>query len=302
MKKEVLLLATLLISVCVFFSCKNEDEIYNPKCKINKIWHRSEVGAPDEMFHYSKTGQLEKINFINDEYVTDVDEAIFTYNKDKTVNEITYTHQDGTVESIALTYNEKKQTVSKMVYKENDVIMKEVIFTRDAEEGKLTKIEEQYDDDLTLKIAAGKLSRFYIRFLGDETEMNNAIKKGNAAKTTQLIKTIDIVYDAEFKNIIETTTNTYKFNTVTKKSFQYDEGNNPYFGLPYFYNDRQNYDLVGFSQNNLLSMTSMSYQGDILIDSTTSTYTYKYNKKQYPTLIVKTTDMPTNTYILYNEN
>ena len=301
MKKEMLLLtATLALAFC-FSSCKNEDEIYNPKCKISKIWHRSEVGAPNEIFHYTKKGQLEMIDFINNEYVTDVDRAVFAYNKDKTVSEITYTTQDGTVETISFTYNKKKQTVNKMEYKEEGVVLKEVTFTRDEEEGKLTKIEEQYNDELIQKIANGTLSRFYIRFLGDETEMDIMLKK-SGAKAMQLAKTIDVVYDAEFENIIETTTTVYKFNIVTKKSFQYDKGNNPYFGLPYFYNDRQNFDLVGFSKNNLSAMTSESYQGDILITSTSSTYAYKYNKKQFPTFIVKTTDnMPTNTYILYKE-
>jgi hypothetical protein len=229
-----------------------------------------------------------------------VDKAVFVYNKDKTVSEITYVAQDGTVETISLTYNKKKQTVNKMVYKENGTVMKEVTFARDAEEGKLTKIEEHYEDAMTVKIAAGTLSRFYTRFLGDEAEISATLQK-SSTKAMQLSKTIEVVYDAEFENIIETTTTTYQFNIRTKKSFQYDKGNNPYFGLPYFYNDKQNYDLVGFSKNNLTSLTSESYQGDILISSKTATYNYKYNKKQYPTLIVETTKQPTNTYILYNE-
>jgi hypothetical protein len=298
MKKEMLLLATTLVLVFCFSSCKNEDEIYNPKCKIHKIWQRSEINAPDEIFHYTKKGQLDFIDFINNEYIPDVDRATFAYNKDKTVSEITYAKSDGTVEAISLTYNEKKQTVNKMVYKENGTVMKEVIFTRDAEEGKLTKIEEHYEDAMTAKIAAGTLSRFYLRFLGDEAEIIGALQK-SSAKAMQLTKTIDVVYDAEFENIIETTTTTYQFDIIIKKSFQYDKGNNPYFGLPYFYNDRQSYDLVGFSKNNLTSLTSKSYHGEVLVDSTTSTYTYKYNNKQYPTFIVKTTDVPTNTYILY---
>ncbi|MDR1112458.1 MAG: hypothetical protein LBL18_01685, partial [Bacteroidales bacterium] len=206
-----------------------------------------------------------------------------------------------TVEAISLAYNAKKQTVNKMTYKENGIVMKEVAFTRDAEEGKLTKIEETYEDGLTAKIASGTLSRFYIRFCGDEAEMKSMLKAGNS-KAMQLTKTIEVVYDSEFENIIETTTSIYKFNFVHKKSFKYDKGNNPYFGLPYFYSDNLNFDLVGFSKNNVREFTVVSNQGDIQTDSTTSTYTYMYNKKQFPTRIIKTTkQIPVNTYILYKE-
>ena len=299
MKKEMLLLTAALLLAFCFSSCKNEGEIYNPKCKISKIWHRSEVGEPNEIFHYTKKGQLEMIDFINNEYVTDVDRAVFAYNKDKTVSEITYTTQNGTVETISLTYNEKEKTVNKMEYKENGEVLKEVTFTRDTEEGKLTKVEEQYEDALMRKIANGTLSRFYIRFLGDEFEMNTMLEK-SGAKAMQLTKTIDVVYDAEFENIIETTTTIYRFNIVIKKSFQYEQSNNPYFGLPYFYSDRQDFDLVGFSKNNLSAMTSENYRDGNLTGIFTSTYRYKYNKDQYPTFIMKTTNnVPTNTYILY---
>ena len=57
MKKYLIPLLLVAFLVTAFTSCKPDDEIYNPTCKISKIWYRSDVGYPNEVYVYDEKGK-----------------------------------------------------------------------------------------------------------------------------------------------------------------------------------------------------------------------------------------------------
>ena len=90
-------------------SCKPDEEIYNPTCKISKIWYRSDVGDPNEVYVYDSKGkQLQQI-VVDSLYTFD-----FSYNKDKTVSKIVHVNEDGYTETIDFKWT--NQLVDKMTY------------------------------------------------------------------------------------------------------------------------------------------------------------------------------------------
>ena len=107
MKKYLLPLFAMVLVAVSFSSCKPDEEIYNPKCRISKIWYRSEVGNPNETFLYDSKGNLEEI------VVDSLYSFKFSYNKDKTVSQIVHVGKNYT-ENIAFEWTDR--LVDKMTY------------------------------------------------------------------------------------------------------------------------------------------------------------------------------------------
>ena len=142
MKKYLIPLLLVAFLVTCFTSCKPDEEIYNPKCKISKIWYRSDVGDPNEVYVYDdKSKELQQI-IIDDLYSFD-----FSYNKDKTVSKIVHVGEDYT-ETIDFQWTDR--LLDKMTYTIDGAVRLEYTFYRHTDKkdpavGRIDYIEEMYD-------------------------------------------------------------------------------------------------------------------------------------------------------------
>ena len=162
-----------MVLVAVSFnSCKPDEEIYDPKCHISKIWFRSEVGDPDEVFLYDSKGNLEEI------VVDSLYSFKFTYNKDKTVSQIVHVGVNYT-ETIDFQWTDR--LVDKMTYRVDGNVVLDYTFHRidnkkDKAYSRIDYIEVMYDgafyepyfDDISNRSLQHPL---YDRVFGDYKEV-----------------------------------------------------------------------------------------------------------------------------------
>lgn len=299
MKKIFALVAFVAALTAVFCSCKPDDEIYNPQCQISKIWYLSNVGDPDEVYHYDDKGVLTSI------VIDSVETYEFTYNKDKTVANI---HHVGKLftEDIALTYTDR--LVDKMVYTANDTVRQEITFRRDEETTRITNIDEMYDKtfyDFYNILSKNKKTQFYNRFIGDASNVVEMMRESGAKDLTlRCAKTI--VYAPGEKEKYENIDSVFEVYPVLRKevirTYKYDtETYNPFYGLQYAYAG-----YAGYYLNNKLEETETT----MIAGSWSKHITYKYsyegvhfmNAKKYPRQFITISsenNVPRNTYILY---
>jgi len=298
MKKYAFLLAMAAVLTVFFSSCKPDDEIYNPKCKISKIWYysNSDWDHPDVTFLYGKHKVLDSIRL--DSTIT----FGFEYNKDKTVSKIVNAQPDYT-ETIEITYTDR--LVDKMVYTVDDITRKEITFKRDEETTRITDIEEVYDKEFYESFQYQKKSMLYNMFLGDAEAAHEWIQRV-PTKDLMVHCTKKITYDPgekeKYENISKIVETYPNLNQEITHTYTYDvESYNPYYGLQYAYAD-----MAGYYVNNVLK--------EILTVKTNGAqtkyveYTYDYsgenfiNNKKYPRQFTKTSsenNIPRNIYILY---
>lgn len=298
MKKYAFILALAVAFMASFTSCKPDDEIYNPKCKISKIWYysNSDWDHPDVTFLYDKKGILDSIRLDTTSTFT------FEYNKDKTVSRIVNAQPDYT-EEIDITYTDR--LVDKMVYKVDDVVRKEIVFTRDEESTRITNIDETYDKQFYESFMYQKRSKLYNTFLGDADQVHEWMQR---VETKNLVvrckKTVQ--YDPGKKEKyedIESIVEVYPdMNQEITRKFSYDpETYNPYYGLQYAYAD-----LSGYHIHNVLKEEQVVKTNGIQTKYVVYTYDYSgehfVNNKKYPRQFTRTSsenNIPRNIYILY---
>lgn len=293
--KKSLLYVVIASIVIMFSSCGTDEEIYNPRtCKLYKIWERSEVGDPYQIFQYEKD-KLMRI----DEFVV-ADSANykydFVYNKDKTVKEIVHETKNYT-ERVELFYVDK--LVCRMIYYMEDSSRTELLFKRDPETHKITQIVEYYDFAYHQSFQTAYKSAFYNRFIGFRSDVEKFFTENKGDFILHCTR--DIVYDAEGENILSITETYPEYAERVKYEYTYnvEEDNfNPYFGLSYVYNG-----LLGFSRYNKLSekITKSAIYGGVISEIFIS-YDYVLNAKGYPREIIRTStydNVPVHTYILY---
>lgn len=294
MKKSLLYVLIAFVAV-VFSSCGNNEEIYNPRtCKLYKIWEKSEVGDPYQIFTY------EKNKLINiDEY--DVVDSVhykydFVYNKDNTVKEIVHETVNYT-ERIELFYANKQ--VCRMVYYMEDTSRTELLFKRNEETGKITQVVEYYDFGYHHQFEAVHKSAFYNRFIGFTPTAEQLLMQHKGDFIMRCVR--DVVYDEEEAENILSITETYpEYAEVVRYDYTYnvEEDNfNPYYGLPYVYKG-----LTGFSKYNKLTESIVkSTYGNVNYQESIA-YSYELNVKGYPREIITVSSLnnvPMHTYILY---
>ncbi len=286
MKKSFIILSIAILFVSLLTSCKH-DEIYNPKCKISKIWFRSDVGDADQIFNYEKK-DLVSITLKDGLYY------YFEYNKDHTVNKITHLNKFDIEESVQLTYVDK--FLSKIEYTMNGALREEVKFVRDINDN-ISTVTTNYDREFFNSIDKILQSDFYRTFVGDNPELLKNLAK-QEMKSLVLYSISIVTYDEKNHNITNVATTIPDYNIVSVTDYTYDEGVNPYFGLSYVYAN-----LKGYSKNNkVLEKCVTKIDGYISTDVTTS-YEYQYNDLQYPRRIITrasdNNNVPVNTYILF---
>ena len=226
MKKIVYFLVFSSLITC-FVSCSKDEDIYQTKHKIYKIWEVSEVGDPDQTFTYDKKDLLTSI----DDY-SESDSVHyffkFTYNDDKTVEGIEHSSALYT-ESVKLYYFEK--LIRRMVYTMDGSVRMEIVFNRDIETNKITRIVEYYDVDYFSGLEKIAKAPLYNRIIGNSETMCNLYKK-NGSKSLTLHCDRKIVYTGD--NITQIEELYPEYSSRITQLLSYDTLSfNPYYGLPY---------------------------------------------------------------------
>ena len=298
MRKSVFILAAVAVLAMCFSSCKPDDEIYNPKCKISKIWYysNSDWDNPNVRFVYGKKDVLDSILVAPDATFR------FEYNKDKTVSRIVNEQPDYT-EDIEITYTDR--LVDKMVYTVDGVVRKEITFKRDEETTRITDVEEVYDKEFYESFQYQKKSLLYNTFLGDADVAHEWIQR-IPTKDLMVRCTKKITYDPgekeKYLNISQIVEYYPNLNQEITRVYTYDtETYNPYYGLQYAYAD-----MSGYYVNNVLKETQTVKTNGVQTKYVEYTYNYSgenfINNKKYPRQFTRTSsenNIPRNIYILY---
>ncbi|MBR4136567.1 MAG: hypothetical protein IKU03_09220 [Bacteroidales bacterium] len=297
MKKNILLVALAIFVVGAFSSCQKNVETYHPKCKIKKIWYRSDVYAPNEVYNYDDKGVLTSIT-IDSLYSFE-----FTYNKDKTVASIYHVGEKYS-ETVNINYD-VEGLMESMTYTVDGQVRQEMKVSRDEETQRIKKIEENYDKEFFDNLVYMKDLRLYNRMLGDIQEIHQLCKEA-ASKDLVFRSTKTFTYEEgskkNFDNISKIVEEYPALRRQVTRTYTYDEESfNPFYGLPFAYAD-----YAGYYLNNKLKETEeVKVEGAV---TRNVTYTYSYeglhymNNKMYPRQFITISsenNIPVHTYILY---
>ena len=305
MKKYLIPLLLVAFLVTCFTSCKPDEEIYNPKCKISKIWYRSDVGDPNEVYVYDdKSKELQQI-IIDDLYSFD-----FSYNKDKTVSKIVHVGEDYT-ETIDFQWTDR--LLDKMTYTIDGAVRLEYTFYRHTDKkdpavGRIDYIEEMYDREFYDQYFWKNRRHPLYDKVFDNYEQIAEISSKADSKDLMMYSIKRFTYDPgkkkKYENISQYVEEFPIAQTVVTHTFQYDlESYNPFYGLPFAYADMAGY-YVNLKTNEHVETVvagSMSKVED---------FSYNYNglhymnDKGYPRQFVTISSLnniPVHTYILYKK-
>ena len=288
-----------------FTSCKPDEEIYDPTCKISKIWYRSDVGSPNEVYVYDSKGkQLEQI------VVDSLYSFTFSYNKDKTVSKIVHVGEDYT-ESIDFAWTD--QLVDKMTYTIDGAVRLEYTFHRhtdkkDPAKGRIDYIEEMYDREFYDQYFwKNKRHPLYDKVFGNYEQIADIMAKSDS-KDLMMYSVKRFTYDPgkhkNYENIIQYVEEFPIALTVVTHTYQYDINSyNPFYGLPFAYAD-----MKGYYYNLPVSEHVETVVANNLSKVVDITYSYEglhyMNDKHYPrqwVTVSSENNVPTHTYILYKK-
>ena len=305
MKKYLLPVLMLAVLATAFTTCKPDEEIYDPTCKISKIWYRSDVGSPNEVYVYdNKGGRLQQI-VVDSLYSFD-----FSYNKDKTVNKIVHVGEDYT-ETIDFQWTDR--LVDKMTYTIDGAVRLEYTFYRhidkkDPAKGRLDSIVEMYDSEFYEEYY-WKSDRhpLYDKVFGNYEQIADIMTK-RKANDLVMYSVKHFTYDPgkhKDYNNIETYVEEFPIaQTVVTHTYQYDlESYNPFYGLPFAYADMKGYYYnLPVSEHVETVVAGYPYK----VEDITYSYNGEHfmNDKHYPRQFVTRSsenNIPLRTYILYKK-
>lgn len=310
MKKYLFPLLLAAVVVVCFTSCKPDEEIYNPTCKISKIWYRSDVGAPNEVYVYDDKGrELQEI------VVDSLYSYKFTYNKDQTVSNIVHVGKNYT-ESIDFQWTNR--LVDKMTYTIDGEVRLTYTFHRidnkkDKAYGRIDSIEVMYDGafysdyfgDISNKSSRHPL---YDHFFGDYDRISKIFSENSSKGDLVMYSVKRFTYDpGKHKHYENIATYVEVFpikQEVKTHTYTYDVNSyNPFYGLPFAYADMKGYYL-----NLPLTEHVVTEVHNQITEVEDITYSYEglhyMNDKHYPrqwVTLSSETNVPTHTYILYKK-
>jgi hypothetical protein len=273
-KTNFTVLLLLSAATVLFVAChKAEDDRFDHKYKISKTWMYNTKSEPTT-YHY-KDGKLTKVRFPYGSYLH------FVYEKKFQVKRINFEGLDGIIDEWAdITYRDDKIAEIK-VYLEGTLIANQK-FT--IENKKIAKIysyilPHYYDLKAETKNMLYDVESLELLAVQNKTKGELSLKSEHHITYTGDNITTTIAY------------NKLAGDTVTTR-YAYDENINPYYGLNFNF-----MGLDGYSRNNPVSKT-ISHSTGIL----SYTYSYVYNKHDYPTIISKkeaNEEVGENTFIEY---
>ena len=293
-----------------FSSCKPDEEIYNPTCKISKIWYLSDVGEPNEVYIYDeKTKDLDKI-IVDSVYSFD-----FTYEKDHSIKQIVHVGKNYTEQ---IDFQTTDRLVDKMTYTIDGEVRLEYTFHRnenkkDKAYQRIESIDvmydvafyEQYFDDISNKI---KRHPLYDKIIGDYEQIAKIVA---ARQTKDLVMysvkrfTYDPGKHKKYENLSQYVEEFPREKTTITHTYQYDlNAYNPFYGLPFAYAD-----IAGYYKNLKVAEHIEEVVAGSAPKVTDITYDYSgmhyMNDKGYPRQFVtrstETNNIPRYTYILYKK-
>ena len=297
----------MAVLVTSLTSCKPDEEIYDPTCKISKIWYRSDVGAPNEVYVYDSKGkQLQQI-VVDSLYSFD-----FSYNKDKTVSKIVHV---GELFTEAIDFKWTDRLVDKMTYTIDGVVEAEYTFHRhtdkkDPAKGRIDYIETvantAFYDSLFINPKVMKYPLFTKVFGLDQDIAEVVCKSDSKDLTTYSVRrfTYDPGKHKDYDNISNYVEEIPGKLTVISHDLTYDVTSyNPFYGLPFAYAG-----VAGYYLNLPLTEHVEKYVANQLAKVEDITYSYEgvhyMNDKHYPRQFVTISsdnNVPTHTYILYKK-
>ena len=307
MKKYLFPVLMMAVLVTSLTSCKPDEEIYDPTCKISKIWYRSDVGAPNEVYVYDSKGkQLQQI-VVDSLYSFD-----FSYNKDKTVSKIVHV---GELFTEAIDFKWTDRLVDKMTYTIDGVVEAEYTFHRhtdkkDPAKGRIDYIETvantAFYDSLFINPKVMKYPLFTKVFGLDQDIAEVVCKSDSKDLTTYSVRrfTYDPGKHKDYDNISNYVEEIPGKLTVISHDLTYDVTSyNPFYGLPFAYAG-----VAGYYLNLPLTEHVEKYVANQLAKVEDITYSYEgvhyMNDKHYPRQFVTISsdnNVPTHTYILYKK-
>ena len=291
--------------VTCFTSCKPDEEIYNPKCKISKIWYRSDVGDPNEVYVYDdKSKELQQI-IIDDLYSFD-----FSYNKDKTVSKIVHVGEDYT-ETIDFQWTDR--LLDKMTYTIDGAVRLEYTFYRHTDKkdpavGRIDYIEEMYDREFYDQYFwKNRRHPLYDKVFGNYEQIAEISSEADS-KDLMMYSIKRFTYDPgkkkKYENISQYVEEFPIAQTVVTHTFQYDlESYNPFYGLPFAYADMAGY-YVNLKTNEHVETVVAGSMSKIEDFSYNYNGLHYMNDKGYPRQFVTISSLnniPVHTYILYKK-
>ncbi len=307
MKKYLLPLLMMALLATSLTSCKPDEEIYNPTCKISKIWYRSDVGDPNEVYVYDSKGkQLQQI-VVDSLYTFD-----FSYNKDKTVSKIVHVGEDFT-ETVDFKWTNR--LVDKMTYTIDGIVRAEYTFHRidnkkDKAFGRIDYIETVCDHAFYDSLFTNPRSlrhRLFCKVFGDNMEIAESVVK-SGSKDLQIYSIRRLTYDPgkhkDYNNISSYVDTLPITATGFNHTLTYDVASyNPFYGLPFAYAG-----VAGYYLNLPLTEHVVKYVAGNISKVEDITYSYEglhyMNDKHYPrqwVTVSSETNVPTHTYILYKK-
>ena len=256
----------VLTAILLLFSC-NKKEVFSPNKYI--VSESFQSGSSDfeaiKRFVYSEKNQLVSV-WLKENNTT----LTFDYNKDKTINKITSSENNGTNYAL-LSYD--NQLVTQIKYYEKNELAQESLFFRKEKKNTINKIEYYVYDGFSAK----EKSVLADLLFAEVKTMPESVRKSHKSGRKSLYSVQNITYEGD--NIFRVRLSYIKngaeepFSITT---YNYDDKKNPYYGLPYAFTG-----LTGYSKNNV-TFARTSRENDPLKTMITIENKYSYEKK-FPT-------------------
>jgi len=303
MKKLIHFTAILCLITLMLGSCNTPEEVYNTKCKLYKIWERSEVGEPDMVLNYDKKERITSITYI-DSLNPKPMSFTFNYPDDKSllISEIIYLDEYGKTETIKLTYDTDNY-LKDMEYSIDGVLRQTSHFTRRDNHtvaSILTQFDLEFFRDLDNEL--NNPSKFYKMFINENTDFLKILAKNQSKELVLKIMTY-VFFDEEGKNVVKTISTIpserqqwdIEYSYSDKKTLSF----NPFYEIPFAFGN-----LKSFSLNNPKTEKQIySYHDDNdkrIIEERLYSFEYQLNEKKFPRNVrTMYQNVPTNTYYLY---
>ena len=291
MKKLLFALLSVFVMALFFASCnKYEESMYNKSdYQIKYIWYKSNSGFPNETFTYDKRKMLTNIDIVDSSNMNNIlgESFEFKYNKDKTVQSISYT--DGEItETVTFAY--LNHYVKYMNYSINgDIRMTSNFFRDDEKAAKITRITEIYDRAFFEDMHIYTKMKLFPRFLGDCEILKEMAANNSKGLSMYCNKTI--TYEGDNIVKIEADYPILRKSITTVQT--YSDVLNPYYGLNYCYSN----DLLGFSKNAVSSKVVTNFFDGVPSTALQTDFDYTdVNKDKYPRIFTYTTDKNPGVY------
>lgn len=307
MKKYLFPIIVMAFVAVAFSSCKPDEEIYNPTCKISKIWYRSnsDWDHPNEHFIYDSKGQQLQQIVIDSLYTFD-----FSYNKDQTVSKIVHADKDYT-ETIDLQWTDR--LLDKMTYTIDGEVRLEYTVHRidnkkDKAYGRISYIDEMYDREFYDQYYWKKAKHPLYDMVFGNYEKISEIFRTSESKDLIMYSVKRFTYDpGKHKTYDNIATYVEEFpikQRVITHTYTYDlKSYNPFYGLVFAYADMKGYylNLPLTEHVETVVAGNLSKVEDITFSYEGTNY---MNDKHYPREFItlsSETNVPTHTYILYKK-